>query len=101
MKAMISQPMNGLTDAEIATTKARITKILEAQGYDVVNTFFEGYNKIDTSECINPPVKYLAKSIEAMANIDAIYFANGWSSARGCNIEHMVAKKYGIKILHQ
>lgn len=43
MKAMISQPMNGLTDEQILAVKAKAVKSLEEKGYEVVNTFFEDF----------------------------------------------------------
>lgn len=41
----------------------------------------------------------MAKSIDAMANVDAVYFAEGWAKARGCRLERMVCQNYGVKIL--
>ena len=40
MKAMLSQPMAGKTDAEIEETRNEAIKYLESQGYEVVNTLF-------------------------------------------------------------
>lgn len=34
-----------------------------------------------------------------MGRVDAVYFANDWQKARGCRIERMIAREYGIKIL--
>lgn len=39
-KAMLSQPMGGKTDEEIVETRERAIKVLEAKGYEVVNTLF-------------------------------------------------------------
>ena len=39
-KAMISQPMAGETDEQIAATREKATASLEAMGYEVVNTLF-------------------------------------------------------------
>lgn len=39
-KAMLSQPMNGLTDEQIVATRNKAIAVLEAHGYEVVNTLF-------------------------------------------------------------
>ncbi len=36
MKAMLSQPMAGKTEAEIVATRERAVKALESMGYEVV-----------------------------------------------------------------
>ena len=41
-------------------------------------------------------MKYLAKSLELLADADVAYFARGWESARGCLIENQCAIEYGI-----
>jgi hypothetical protein len=41
-KVMLSQPMKGLTDEEIEKTKLEAAKELSKEGYEVVNTFFNG-----------------------------------------------------------
>lgn len=41
-------------------------------------------------------MKYLAKSLELLADADVAYFAKGWESARGCRIENQCAIEYGI-----
>ena len=40
MKAMISQPMAGKTDEEIAAARGKAVAALESMGYEVVNTLF-------------------------------------------------------------
>ena len=47
----------------------------------------------------HPGLFYLAKSIDAMANVDAVYFAENWSTARGCRIERKICENYGVKAL--
>ena len=42
------------------------------------------------------PMWYLAKSIELLSAADIAYFAQGWSEARGCKIEHQCAVEYGV-----
>ena len=101
-KAMISQPMRGLSDEEILKTRNRIAEKLEKLGYEVIDTFFsDEYRDKDQLEALgikNIPVAFLAKSLESMATVDCVCFAAGWEENRGCRIEHSVAKEYGIEM---
>lgn len=105
MKAMLSQPMKGLTDEQIVSTRDRAVKYLEDKGYEVVNTLFtdEWYNKDKMTErgVVQIPICFLAKSLENMSLCDAVLFVDGWEKARGCSIEHEVARKYEVKILYE
>lgn len=98
---MISQPMRGKTDLEIATTRKTATQYLEDKGYEVVNTFLkEGFDEMD-AEALDKTIYFLAKSIEKMSECQAVYFCQGWEGARGCQIEHEIAKKYGLEIIYE
>lgn len=105
LKAMISQPMNGLSEAEIAATRARAKANLEGAGYEFMNTLFtdEWYSEeqMEKRGVVNKPLCFLAKSIENMCECDAAYFCKGWDEARGCRIEHEIAKRYGVRILYE
>lgn len=82
MKAMISQPMAGKTDGEIAETRERAKAKLEEMGYEFVNTLFtdEWYSNeaMEKRGVVQVPLCYLAKSLENMSLCHAAYFANGW-----------------------
>ena len=103
-KAMISQPMNGLTDEEIEKTRNKAIKHLERLGYKVVNTLFtdEWYSDSAMKDrgVENNPLCYLAKSLENMSLCDVVYFCDGWEDARGCRIEHDAAEEYGLDIIY-
>ena len=49
----------------------------------------------------NIPICFLAKSLENMSLCHAAYFCKGWDKARGCKIEHEVAKQYGMTIIYE
>lgn len=104
-KAMLSQPMAGKSEEEIVATRNHAIRALEAQGYEVVNTLFtdEWYNRDNMKErgVENIPLCFLAKSLENMSKCHAAYFCKGWENARGCKIEHEVAKAYGLIILYE
>lgn len=97
MKIMISQPMKGKTNEQIREEREHIVKELEKMHIEVANTIFDF--KVDN--IINEPVYYLAKSIGEMSNVDAVLFMDNWHEARGCIIEHIIAERYGIKILYE
>lgn len=103
-KAMISQPMNGLTDEEIEKTRNKAIKHLERLGYKVVNTLFKDdwYSEsvMKGRGVENIPLCFLAKSLEYMSLCDAVYFCDGWEDARGCRIEHDAAEEYGLDIIY-
>lgn len=94
-KAMLSQPMAGKTEAEIAAARQRAVQALEAQGYEVVNTLFtdEWYSResMEARGVVQIPLCFLAKSLENMSLCHAAYFCKGWEKARGCRIEHEAA----------
>ena len=103
-KAMISQPMAGKTDEQIAATREKAMADLEAMGYEVVNTLFTGewYGDEAMRErgVVQVPLCYLAKSLENMSLCHAAYFAKGWEKARGCRIEHDAAVAYGLEVIY-
>ena len=103
-KAMISQPMNCLTDEEIEKTREKAIRHIDRLGYKVVNTLFKDgwYNNSAMKDrgVTNIPVYYLARSLESMSFCDAVYFCDGWEDARGCRIEHDVAEEYGLDIIY-
>ena len=105
MKAMLSQPMAGKTDAEIVATREKAIAVLKEKGYDIVNTLFtdEWYSKeqMESRGVVQIPLCFLAKSLENMSLCHAAYFCKGWENARGCKIEHEAAKAYGLKIIYE
>ena len=105
MKAMLSQPMAGKTEKEIVETRNKAIKVLTDLGYQVVNTLFtdEWYSQdsMRSRGVENIPICFLAKSLENMSLCHAAYFCKGWENARGCKIEHEVAKQYGMTIIYE
>ena len=105
MKAMLSQPMAGKTNEEIRATRDRAISELTKRGYEIVNTLFtdEWYSQKSMKErgVENIPLCFLAKSLENMSLCHAAYFCKGWENARGCRIEHEVAKAYGMTIIYE
>lgn len=101
-KVMISQPMAGKTNLEIAEVRKKATQYLENKGFEVVNTFFkEGFDRMIDVQSFDKSIYYLSMAIKMMSECQAVYFCQGWEEARGCQIEHEVAKKYGLEIIHE
>ena len=104
-KAMLSQPMNGKANEEIIEIRDKAIKALEGKGYQVVNTLFtdEWYSQenMEKRGVVQIPLCFLAKSLESMSKCHVAYFCEGWEKARGCIIEHEVAKQYGLEVIYE
>lgn len=96
-KIFISQPMNGLTDDEIKMERARIEKIAQSKygEVEIIDSFFE------KAPHDAKPLWFLGKSIELLSTADVAFFAKGWENARGCKIENVCAKEYGITVMEE
>ena len=97
-KIFISQPMEELTDDEIkANRKKAIDLITVKYNSDVefIDSFIEG----NVPKTNNIAAYYLGKSIEMMADAEAVAFLPGYEKARGCMIEYNVARSYGYTII--
>lgn len=96
MKVFISQPMRDKTDEQIKEERAKaVNRIKETYNEDVeiIDSFFE--NAPHNAK----PLWFLGKSIELLAYADIAYFCKDWNKYRGCKIEHICAKEYGINIM--
>ena len=93
MKIFISQPMRGKTDEQIEMERDKVVQKLQDKygGIEILDTIFD-------LEVGTPPLVYLGKSIEVLAQADLAYFMKGWDKARGCVIEYECATRYGIKV---
>lgn len=104
-KAMLSQPMKGKTEEEIKATREKAIKVLEAKGYEIVNTLYsdEWKNKVDFKKhgIVQVPLCFLSRSLEMMSKCNAVYFCKGWEEARGCKIEHDAAVAYGLDVIYE
>lgn len=100
-KLFISQPMRGLTDEEILKTREKIRVKAEkviGEPVKLIDSFIKDYpGEINK----HVPVFYLGKSIQLLSQADIAYFGEDWRNARGCLIEHEVARQYGIKIIEE
>lgn len=90
-KLFISQPMRGKSDETILAERAdaiQTAKDRLGEDVEVLDTWFGNFD--------GKALEFLGKSIMMLAKADIAYFAPGWQDARGCRIENICAKEYGI-----
>lgn len=95
-KVMISQPMKGKTKEEIQIERNEMTKLLEKEygdNYIVLDTTVKDHENKSDLECFS-------ESIGFMSKCDVLVMGVGWSTARGCKLEHDIAKAYNVPILY-
>lgn len=99
-------PLKGKSDEEIKANRSEalndILKKLGDEPFTVItgeNKFFKNI-KETFKEKNALRVFCLGDSIKLMSECDAVYFAKGWTEAKGCQIEHDVAVTYEIPILN-
>ena len=95
-RVFISQPMKGKMEQEILEERANIFQLAKESFPDaeLIDSYLNDYEPSTG----NVGLKYLAKSLELLADADVAYFAPGWDEARGCRIENECAIKYGIEV---
>lgn len=102
VKVFISQVMKGLSDEQIKlnreNVRTNVKQELESRGIKEIE-FIDTMIHDEPPEEVNIPVWYLGNSIKQLATADYAYFDDGWVAARGCKIEHSIAKAYNIPIL--
>lgn len=92
-RLFISQPMQGKSDEEILAERnnaIQAAKDAVCDDVEVIDSFFQG------APANARPLWYLGESLKLLGTADVAYFAPGWSRARGCKIENLCAKEYGI-----
>ena len=95
VQLFISQPMRGRSDEEIAAereyAKLAAERILKEE-VEVIDSFFQDGD--------GKPLEYLGDSLKLLAGAARVWFCEGWEQARGCKIENLCAREYGIPIIH-
>lgn len=95
IKLYISQPMRGREyDDIIRERKQLIADAAVALQTDDIRSLETLHRNAKTK-----PLAMLGRSVEQMAEADAIVFARDWRDARGCRCERMIAAEYGLRIL--
>jgi len=99
MKVMISQPMRGKDIEDIRKKWNEVKTVLESQG-DIVIDNITDFGTIDVNTT-NISLVGLSYAINAMSRCDGVYFCKGWADARGCLVEHLIAREYGLTCIYE
>ena len=98
-QVFISQPMKGLTEAQIRANRQEAVEQIESLGCEVLDSIFD-FDDIENIK--NKPLFYLAKSFGLIASkADGVYFLKGWQEARGCKLEHSACIAYGVPVYYE
>lgn len=100
MKVMISQPMDGRTDAEITATRNKAIQYLESEGHEVVDSYSKDEFAAPPAN-VNKEIYFLAKALEKMSECTAVYFCRGANAEQRCRIESAVAEDYGLTCIYE
>jgi hypothetical protein len=73
-----------------------VLEIAKIKGDEIIETVYDDYKDEG-----NMAIKCLARSIEAIADVDAVIFMNGYAAARGCRVEYLVCAEYGITAIFE
>lgn len=95
-KVFMSQPMNKKSADEVWADRKRLAIMVKAlfdEDIEIIDSYFPNFDEKEK------PLRLLGRSIELMADADAVVFAKGWQDYRGCRIEHSCALEYGIRII--
>ena len=110
VNVFISQPMTGLTENDILSTREKETqsiyKFYNTDIYDIsiIDSYIkDGTRKIFQDwmpEVINWDLYWLSQSLTRLALADVLWLCDGWERSKGCNIELECAIQYGLEIVY-
>lgn len=96
VKIMLSRPMKGKTREEIEKEEKEFVEILFDEYDDnceIISSIVENHESKSELECFS-------ESIFFMSMADILAMCPGWENARGCKLEHEIAKAYGVKVIY-
>jgi hypothetical protein len=95
MRIFISQPLGGRPVDDILNERsAIINHCRQTYGDDI--EIIDSYDAEFYNHNIKP-LECLGESIIRLSSAHVAIFARGWEEFRGCRLEHMACKEYGIK----
>ena len=94
-KIYISGQISGLTRPEYVANFLEAARLLNAQGYDVVNPLFNG---VDRSQ---PWHEHMKADIKLLLDCEAIYMLPNWEVSNGATLEREIAKALGLTIVYE
>ena len=99
IKVFISQPMKNKSDNEILNERKNAIEEIENtfgdKNIEIIDSFFQ-HAPVNAK-----PLWFLGKAIETLSSADVAYFTPGWEKARGCKIENLCAKEYGVTVIEK
>lgn len=96
IKIMLSSPMNGKTKEEIDEERNEMAAQLFDKYDDnceIMATLVEDHENKSDLECF-------AESVLFMSMADVLAMGYGWQYARGCRLEHAIAKAYKVPVIY-
>lgn len=95
LKIMISSPMKGKTDTEIHTERKQIHDILKIMDDNIMimDTIIPNVDELTELQAF-------ARSVQFLSQADILCMGNGWKEARGCKLEHDIARAYYVPIIY-
>jgi len=96
-KIMLSSPMAGKSKGEIDSERDEMANLLfDYYGDDnceIISSVVEDHEQKSPLEC-------LSESIFFMSMADVLAMGYGWEDARGCKLEHEIAKAYHKEVVY-
>lgn len=104
-KIMIVQPFGYVTDEEYDRVKNNAIETLECRGYTIVNETknMEWYTNDNMTDLgiRNPNICKLAKSLEVLSLVHAVYFCYNWDRTDHGMYIHEMARKFNVKRIYE
>lgn len=99
-KVFISQPMAGMTDAEILERRKELIELVKHKYADEEIEVIDSFTK--SEEIVGKGrIAMLGDSISLMADADIVIFAKNWRKSKGCMVEHEVCVQYRIMRIYE
>ena len=94
MRCYVAGPMTGYPGLNFDAFHS-VAATLRMGGHEVVNPAEINPDlNADWTEC-------MIEDIKQLSTCDAVFLLDGWSKSYGAQIEHLVAKKLGLKIIEE
>lgn len=93
MNVFISQPMNGVSAFDIVSARRKVFRLLRNKYWKNVY-IVPSYTRNIAHDAT--PIYYLGNAIKSLSKADIAIFLPGWYNCRGCRIEYICCKEYGI-----
>ena len=97
MKIMVCSNVEGLSEERINSVRQKIEDEIRLKLHSEENLIVI----FDTIPNARGPLNALGRSLEKMADADAIYFADGYTKCRNGMVEYLAARLYNKNIIRE